>query len=68
VIAVRSHTIITTEANATMAELHDRMPTILEPEDWQASLGEVEDELATLLRPTGDDVQRAGRSVGPWTV
>jgi putative SOS response-associated peptidase YedK len=34
------------------------MPTILEPEDWQASLGEVEDDLATLLRPTGDDVQR----------
>lgn len=49
---------ITTEANATMAELHDRMPTILEPEDWQASLGNVENDPRTLLRPAGDDVLR----------
>jgi putative SOS response-associated peptidase YedK len=27
-------TIITTEANPTMAEPHDRMPVILEPNDW----------------------------------
>jgi len=37
----RSFAIITTEANAEMAELHDRMPAILEPEDWPAWLGEV---------------------------
>jgi putative SOS response-associated peptidase YedK len=39
-----------------MTELHDRMPVILEPEDWSAWLGEVEGDAATLLRPAGDDV------------
>ena len=30
----RSFTIITTDANRIVAELHDRMPVILEPQDW----------------------------------
>jgi putative SOS response-associated peptidase YedK len=34
-----------------MAELHDRMPVILEPGDWPAWLGETEDDPASLLHP-----------------
>ncbi|MBX6744163.1 MAG: SOS response-associated peptidase family protein [Acetobacteraceae bacterium] len=30
--------IITTDANAPMRAVHDRMPVILEPEDWTAWL------------------------------
>lgn len=51
---VRSFTIITTMANALVAQLHDRMPVILAPADWPAWLGEQEaseDELKRLLRP-----------------
>jgi putative SOS response-associated peptidase YedK len=38
---VRSFSVITTEANDTIARFHDRMPAILAPEDWPAWLGEV---------------------------
>ena len=37
-----------------LCELHNRMPVIIEPQDQPAWLGEVEDDLATLLRPSGD--------------
>jgi putative SOS response-associated peptidase YedK len=53
---LRTFTRITTEANAMMAELHGRMPDILESEDWPTWLGEVEGEPATLSKPAGDDV------------
>jgi putative SOS response-associated peptidase YedK len=53
---LRTFTLITTEANAMMAELHGRMPDILESEDWPTWLGEVEGEPATLSKPAGDDV------------
>ena len=43
----RSFAVITTDANAMMVKLNDRMSMILEP----AWLGEVEDDPATLLRP-----------------
>jgi putative SOS response-associated peptidase YedK len=52
---LRTFTIITTSANAMMAELHDRMPVILEPQDWSAWLGGVEVDAVTLLRPAGGD-------------
>ena len=35
---LRSFTIITTSANDTLAELHERMPVLLEPADWQVGL------------------------------
>jgi putative SOS response-associated peptidase YedK len=35
---LRTCTIVTTEANALMAPIHDRMPVILEPEDWSTWL------------------------------
>jgi len=47
-----------------MADLHDRMPAILDPSDWPAWLGEVEDDPTTALRPSGDDVLRV-LPVGP---
>ena len=53
---LRTFTILTTNANATMAELHDRMPVILEPTDWPIWLGEVEGDPAALLRPAADHV------------
>jgi putative SOS response-associated peptidase YedK len=31
----RTFTIITTDASPDVAELHDRMPVILEPRDWR---------------------------------
>jgi putative SOS response-associated peptidase YedK len=49
-----SCTIITTTANELVEPLHDRMPVILQPEDWSAWLdpGELEAaELGSLLTP-----------------
>ncbi len=51
---VESCTILTTDANATMAPIHDRMPVILAPADYATWLGEVAAstaELRALLRP-----------------
>jgi putative SOS response-associated peptidase YedK len=53
---VRTYCIITVPANATVAPIHDRMPLILEPEDWAIWLGEEPDDPAQLLRPSADDV------------
>lgn len=39
---LRTFTVITTAANAGVAELHDRMPLILEPADWPVWLGETD--------------------------
>jgi putative SOS response-associated peptidase YedK len=43
-----------------MARLHDRMPVVLEPDDWPAWLGEAEGEgaPAELLRPAASGVVR----------
>jgi putative SOS response-associated peptidase YedK len=49
---MRSFTIVTTNANTTLCPLHERMPVVLEPADWPAWLGEVEDNPAGLLRPS----------------
>jgi putative SOS response-associated peptidase YedK len=49
---VRSCTIITTEANALVAPIHDRMPVIVGAEEWAKWLGEEPlDDPATLLKP-----------------
>lgn len=48
---IRSFAIIVTEANAQMAPIHNRMPVIIEPEDWPAWLGEIESDASELLRP-----------------
>lgn len=51
---VTSFTIVTTAANAFMAELHDRMPVILDPADWQLWLDPSRGNAAALLRPCPD--------------
>jgi putative SOS response-associated peptidase YedK len=51
---VASFTILTTAANRLCAELHDRMPVVLDRADWPRWLGESEAdaaELKALLRP-----------------
>jgi putative SOS response-associated peptidase YedK len=54
-----SVTVLTTAPNAVMAELHDRMPVILEPAGvarWLDPTAADVDALADLLRPCPDDV------------
>ena len=41
-----------------MAELHNRMPVILQQQDWPLWLGEVEGDHAALLRPAPDGLLR----------
>jgi putative SOS response-associated peptidase YedK len=51
---VRSATIITTDANDVVAPIHNRMPVILHPEDYELWLDPDFDEkepLSTLLKP-----------------
>ena len=55
---VRSFAIMTTHANATMRQLHERMPVILEPDTWATWLGEDDGNAAELMRPAADDVLR----------
>jgi putative SOS response-associated peptidase YedK len=47
---IRSFAIITTEANALIADTHDRMPVILAPEDYDRWLGE-EPDPRDLMKP-----------------
>jgi putative SOS response-associated peptidase YedK len=56
---VRSFTIITTRANATLEPIHDRMPAILPASAWGAWLAPVvaePDELLALLAPAPGDL------------
>ncbi len=55
---LRSFAILTTRANADLAGLHDRMPVVVEPEDWPAWLGEAEGDPEALLRPAAPGVLR----------
>jgi putative SOS response-associated peptidase YedK len=55
---VQSCTILTCIPNDSLAQLHDRMPVILEEADWPKWLGEetaTQEELFALLRPCPDD-------------
>jgi putative SOS response-associated peptidase YedK len=70
---IRSCSVITTEANPMMAEIHNtkkRMPVILEPADWPIWLNEIDADLAdakALLRPATDDVLigwKVGQEIG----
>ncbi|MCU0484320.1 MAG: SOS response-associated peptidase [Chloroflexi bacterium] len=56
---LRTFTIVTTRANATVAPIHDRMPVVLPPEAWAAWLGAEPAEpaeLLALLRPAPDEL------------
>ena len=56
---MRTFAIITTRPNAEIAELHNRMPLVIEPKDWPAWLGEVEADPAAPLGPPPDSTLRA---------
>lgn len=61
---IESCTIITTAANADMQQIHERMPLILDPQDYRLWLGEqgaVEnaDALNDLLRPPDNGLLRS---------
>jgi putative SOS response-associated peptidase YedK len=53
---LRTFTILTTEANQIAATVHDRMPVIISPADWQLWLGEEEGNPAGLLHPASDEL------------
>jgi putative SOS response-associated peptidase YedK len=53
---VRTFAILTTAANGTMSQLHERMPVILEPDAWSAWLAPDSDPAMDLMRPAGNDV------------
>lgn len=64
---LRTYAVITTRPNREMAEIHDRMPVVLEPGAWPAWLGEGGVELRDLLEPAAEGVLhawRVGRAVG----
>jgi len=62
---LRTFTIVTTQANATLRSLHERMPVILEEGAWPLWLGETEGQAADLLRPSAADLRvwRVGTAV-----
>ena len=58
---VRSCAIVTTRANELMAPIHDRMPVILEPQNWAAWLDRDTDPAAVLamLKPAPSELLEA---------
>lgn len=66
---IDSFTIVTTEANAYMRILHERMPVVLQPDSYAAWLDAAADpgKVAALLRPCADtllDSHRVSKPVG----
>jgi putative SOS response-associated peptidase YedK len=64
---LRTFATMTTEANRLLAAIQDRMPVIIEREDWPLWLGETEGDPVTLLRAVAEDVLRVwpvGKEVG----
>jgi putative SOS response-associated peptidase YedK len=55
---LRSFAILTRRANADMAGLHERMPVVVEEEDWRAWLGEVPRDPAEILLKAEEGVLR----------
>jgi putative SOS response-associated peptidase YedK len=47
---LRTVTIITTDPNATMKPIHDRMPVILPPEAWDAWLDPTNEDTEALVK------------------
>ena len=64
-IGRRTYCIITVAATGAIAEIHDRMPLVLEEADWPLWLGETSGDVARLLCPPPADrlvVRPAGAS------
>lgn len=47
--------IVTTGASTALARIHNRMPLVLEPDDWPLWLGEAGHGAARLMRPAGEE-------------
>lgn len=52
---LRTVSIITTAANAIMAPIHDRIPVIINPENWHAWLGEPVENISSLVSAYPDE-------------
>lgn len=53
-VTIKSVAVITTEASERLAQVHDRMPVLLDPDQWAAWLGELNstsEELKAMLKP-----------------
>ena len=59
---VQTFATITTDANNLLAGIQDRMPVIIEREDWPLWLGEAEGDVQALLRPRQRTLCGSGRS------
>lgn len=68
--ALHSATVLTTAANRFMAPIHDRMPVLLEPSQWEAWLDPANDDvdvLSAMCVPADEGTlrsHRVGREVG----
>jgi putative SOS response-associated peptidase YedK len=62
---IRSFTIVTTNANAVLRPIHERMPVILERAAWPAWLGEEEGDPTAVLQPSSAELRlwRIGTAV-----
>lgn len=60
----RTFAILTTQANATVQHLHDRMPVVLEAAAWPIWLGEVPSDAFTVLRRPRMTCCACGQSAG----
>jgi len=62
---IRSFTIVTTNANAVLRPIHERMPVILERAAWPVWLGEEEGDPTAVLRPSSAELRvwRIGTAV-----
>ncbi|MFK7764263.1 MAG: SOS response-associated peptidase [Roseobacter sp.] len=59
--ALRTCAIVTTAANATMRQVHHRMPVVVERSDWPLWLGEAGHGAATLMRAAPEDLLETHR-------
>jgi putative SOS response-associated peptidase YedK len=53
---VRSATMVITEPNKFVAEVHDRMPVILEKPQFDQWMNGTPDEAAAMMKPAGEDI------------
>ena len=56
---LRTTCIITTSANKIMEPIHDRMPVIVAPENWQAWLEAPAEEIGDLVAPFDSTAMQA---------
>lgn len=61
----RAYTMVMTEANETVRGVHNRMPVILAPEDWQAYLSAEPRDAYALCAPYGG-AMLVDRTQEPW--